>query len=92
MAQDPITGLIELIANAQTQIENARYLTSTSIISGYVSLLTFFSFPAVVSFTILIYDIIICMDDEITFIWSRRWSFARAVHHANRLAPFIVLA
>ncbi|KAG8739202.1 hypothetical protein FRC10_006041 [Ceratobasidium sp. 414] len=45
-----------------------------------------------VSYTLLCYDILICLGDEITFIWSNRWSLGRVVYHMTRVLPLIVLS
>ncbi|KAG8689655.1 hypothetical protein FRC08_010835 [Ceratobasidium sp. 394] len=46
---------------------------------------------AMASYMLLIYDIIIRMDDEVTYIWSSRWTFARITYHLNRYVPLVVL-
>ncbi|KAF8598361.1 hypothetical protein BDV93DRAFT_561404 [Ceratobasidium sp. AG-I] len=39
---------------------------------------------AIVSSTILFYDILLTLPEEIYYVWSSRWSFARFAFHANR--------
>ncbi|KAG9081591.1 hypothetical protein FRC06_005498 [Ceratobasidium sp. 370] len=46
---------------------------------------------AMASYMMLVYDILIRMDDEVTYIRSGRWTFGRAVYHLNRYTPLVIL-
>ncbi|KAG8722298.1 hypothetical protein FRC09_006477 [Ceratobasidium sp. 395] len=45
----------------------------------------------VASRTLLFYDIITNIDDEIRYIWSKPWSLVRFIYHVNRLWPVVLL-
>ena len=45
----------------------------------------------VIASMILGYDIILTLPDEIRYVWSARWSFARVVFHINRVWGSLLL-
>ncbi|KAG8782042.1 hypothetical protein FRC12_021284 [Ceratobasidium sp. 428] len=46
---------------------------------------------AMASYMLLVYDILIHLDNEIIHIWSSRWSFARVIYYLNRFLPLLIL-
>ncbi|KAG8780219.1 hypothetical protein FRC12_023339 [Ceratobasidium sp. 428] len=40
---------------------------------------------------LLVYDILIHLDNEIIHIWSSRWSLARVIYYLNRFLPLLIL-
>ncbi|KAH7338683.1 hypothetical protein B0J17DRAFT_658044 [Rhizoctonia solani] len=46
---------------------------------------------ALISSTIFIFDTILTLPQEIRYVWSSRWSFARVAFHVNRLWSSVVL-
>ncbi|KAG8726795.1 hypothetical protein FRC12_023076 [Ceratobasidium sp. 428] len=42
--------------------------------------------------TLIIYDIILTLHDEIHYVWSSRWTFARTAFHVNRMLGPIVFS
>ncbi|CAE6527058.1 unnamed protein product [Rhizoctonia solani] len=47
---------------------------------------------AIGSLTLLVYDWLSTLDQEIEFIWRKRWSFARVIYHLNRVLPVLLFS
>ncbi|KAF8598360.1 hypothetical protein BDV93DRAFT_512573 [Ceratobasidium sp. AG-I] len=47
---------------------------------------------AIISCTILLYDMLLTLPDEVYYVWNSRWSFARFAFHTNRTWGPILLA
>ncbi|CAE6468035.1 unnamed protein product, partial [Rhizoctonia solani] len=46
---------------------------------------------ALIASVILVYDILLTLPDEIRYVWSVRWSFARVAFHINRVWGSLLL-